>query len=55
MAFDSGMLSAVVAEINALARDARVDKINQPEKSEIVLTLRCEGVTRIVGRTENML
>lgn len=46
MAFDSGMLSAVVAEINALARDARVDKINQPEKSEIVLTLRCEGVTR---------
>lgn len=46
MAFDSGMLSAMVAEINALAKDARVDKINQPEKSEIVLTLRCEGVTR---------
>lgn len=46
MAFDSGMLSAVTAEINALAHDARVDKINQPEKSEIVLTLRCEGATR---------
>ena len=46
MAFDSGMLSAMAAEINAIAHGARVDKINQPEKSEIVLTLRCEGETR---------
>ncbi len=46
MAFDSGMLSAMVNEINTLAAGARADKINQPEKSEIVITLRCEGVTR---------
>ncbi len=46
MAFDSGMLSAMADEINTLAKGARVDKINQPEKAEIVLTLRCDGVTR---------
>lgn len=46
MAFDSGMLSAIVKEINEFACGARVDKINQPEKAEIVLTLRCEGITR---------
>ncbi len=43
MAFDSGMLSAVVSEINRLAAGARVDKINQPERAEIVLSLRAEA------------
>lgn len=45
MAFDSGMLSAVVWEVNKLASQSRVDKINQPEKAEIVFTLRAEKET----------
>lgn len=39
MAFDSGMVFAVVREINARAEDAKVEKIQQPQKDEIVITL----------------
>ncbi|MBQ5390064.1 MAG: NFACT family protein, partial [Clostridia bacterium] len=39
MAFDSGMVFAVVREINSRARDAKVEKIQQPQKDEIVITL----------------
>ena len=39
MAFDSGMVFAVVREINARAGDAKVEKIQQPQKDEIVITL----------------
>ncbi len=39
MAFDSGMIFAVVNEINSRASDARVEKIQQPQKDEIVITL----------------
>ena len=39
MAFDSGMVFAVVNEINIHAADARVEKIQQPQKDEIVITL----------------
>lgn len=39
MAFDSGMAFAVVREINARAEDAKVEKIQQPQKDEIVITL----------------
>ena len=39
MAFDSGMIFAVVDEINSRASDAKVEKIQQPQKDEIVITL----------------
>lgn len=39
MAFDSGMLCAIVREINKFAQDAKVEKIQQPQKDEIVITL----------------
>lgn len=39
MAFDAGMMRAVVREIRQTARDARVEKIQQPQKDEIVITL----------------
>ncbi|MBE6679351.1 MAG: fibronectin/fibrinogen-binding protein [Ruminococcaceae bacterium] len=39
MAFDSGMIFAVVNEINSRASDAKVEKIQQPQKDEIVITL----------------
>lgn len=39
MAFDSGMLYAILHEINDLAKDAKVEKVQQPQKDEIVITL----------------
>lgn len=39
MAFDSGMIFAVIDEINLRASDAKVEKIQQPQKDEIVITL----------------
>ncbi len=39
MAFDSGMIFAVVNEINTHSTDAKVEKIQQPQKDEIVITL----------------
>ena len=42
MAFDGIAISAIVHEIQSLT-DGRIDKITQPEKDEIVLTLRSQG------------
>ncbi len=42
MAFDAGMVAALANELNSKLRGARVDKIQQPEKEEIVFTLRAE-------------
>ena len=42
MAFDAGMVAALANELNSKLKGARVDKIQQPEKEEIVLTLRAE-------------
>ncbi len=39
MAFDSGMLYAILREINLRAKDAKLEKIQQPQKDEIVITL----------------
>ena len=39
MAFDAGMVSALVHELQGSIIDARVEKVNQPEKDEIVLLL----------------
>ncbi len=40
MAFDAGMLAAVIAQIKGTALGARIEKISQPEKDEIVLQMR---------------
>lgn len=43
MAFDAGMLSCVVYEINTVACGGKIEKIYQPEKDEIVLAIRASG------------
>lgn len=43
MPFDAGVMSAVVCRLKQSAVGARVDKIYQPEKDEIVLSLRTSG------------
>ncbi|MBQ9132519.1 MAG: NFACT family protein, partial [Clostridia bacterium] len=40
MAFDAGMLACVCAEIRERSIGARVEKVFQPERDEIVLLLR---------------
>ncbi len=40
MPFDGLTIRALCAELNNDLHDARVDKIHQPEKDEIVLSLR---------------
>ena len=42
MAFDAGMLSAVCAELNQKIIGARVEKVYQPTRDELVLVLRPE-------------
>lgn len=39
MAFDAGMVSAVVNELDTRIKGARVEKVTQPERDEIVLLL----------------
>ncbi|MBQ9785533.1 MAG: NFACT family protein [Clostridia bacterium] len=49
MAFDAGMLACVVAEIRAKALGARIEKVFQPERDEIVLQMRSlEGGKRLL-------
>ncbi len=49
MAFDAGMLSCVIHEIKTCALGARIEKITQPEKDEIVLQMRSfEGGRRLL-------
>ena len=40
MAFDAGMLACCINEIAGLSLGARVEKVFQPEKDEIVLQMR---------------
>ena len=49
MAFDAGMLACVLDEIRRLALGARIEKVFQPERDEIVLQMRSlEGGKRLV-------
>ncbi len=49
MAFDAGMLSAVLCELRSLALGARVEKVFQPEHDEIILQMRSrEGGKRLL-------
>ncbi len=43
MAFDAGMLAAVTHEINSIAIGARIEKIYQPTKDEVVLFLHTQS------------
>jgi len=47
MAYDAGMLSAVLCEINAFCKSgARVDKVLMPQKDEVVLLLHADRETK---------
>ena len=49
MAFDAGMLASSLAEIRKTALGARIEKVYQPEKDEIVLQMRSfEGGKRLL-------
>ena len=40
MAFDAGMLAAAIDEIRRESSGARVEKVYQPEKDEIIIQIR---------------
>ena len=49
MAFDAGMLACVIAEVRAKSLGARIEKVFQPERDEIVLQMRStEGGKRLL-------
>ena len=49
MAFDAGMLAATLHEIRSLALGARIEKVYQPERDEIILQMRSfEGGKRLL-------
>ena len=49
MAFDAGMLACTLAEIRKTALGARIEKVYQPEKDEIILQMRSfEGGKRLL-------
>ena len=49
MAFDAGMLAATLSEIRKLSGGARIEKVYQPERDEIVLQMRSfEGGKRLL-------
>ena len=48
MAFDAGMLACTLAEIKRIALGARIEKVYQPERDEIILQMRSfEGGRRL--------
>ncbi len=49
MAYDAGMLAAAIAQISDAALGARIEKIYQPERDEIILQMRSfEGGRRLL-------
>ncbi|MBP3579888.1 MAG: NFACT family protein [Clostridia bacterium] len=46
MPFDAGVMAAVVSELKKTVIGARVDKIYQPERDEIILGIRTSGENR---------
>lgn len=49
MAFDAGMLACTLSEIKKLALGARIEKVYQPERDEIILQMRSiEGGKRLL-------
>ena len=48
MAFDAGMMTAVVHELNTVLAGAKLEKISQPEKDELQFVVRAGGEIRRV-------
>ena len=49
MAFDAGMLACTLSEIRTLSGGARIEKVYQPERDEIILQMRSiEGGKRLL-------
>ena len=49
MAFDAGMLSCTLSELRKTALGARIEKVYQPERDEILLQMRSfEGGKRLL-------
>ena len=49
MAFDAGMLSAVINEIKVLSGGARIEKVYQPSRDELIIQMRSfEGGKRLL-------
>ena len=46
MALDSATVSALAEELSQRLTDGRIEKIQQPEKDLILLTVRAEGENR---------
>lgn len=46
MPFDASITAAVSAEIASVATGARIDKIYQPEKDIVILSLKCSGTNK---------
>jgi len=46
MPFDAGVMAAVVKQLRDTVIGARVDKIYQPERDEIILSVRCAGESK---------
>ena len=46
MPFDAGVMAAVVSQLKKTVLGARVDKIYQPERDEIILSVRGSGESR---------
>ena len=46
MPFDAGVMAAVVKQLKDTVIGARVDKIYQPERDEIILSVRCAGESK---------
>ena len=46
MALDTVTVSALAEELSARLTDGRIEKIQQPEKDLLLLTIRAEGENR---------
>lgn len=46
MPFDGIAVAALTSELNELLADGRIEKINQPERDELLLLIRAHGVNR---------
>ena len=53
MPMDGFTLGLVAGELNAALAGGRISKIVQPERDEILRTIRNEGVNRMVGGVPN--
>ena len=53
MPMDGFTLGLIAQELNSAMQGARIDKITQPEADEILLAMRCPGVSRVLLLSAN--